>query len=252
MLQQTPADRVIPVWHEWLSAWPTPAAFAEASLGEALRAWGRLGYPRRAARLQQTAMAIVRDHGGEVPSDTESLRALPGVGEYTAAAVQAFAFGRRSIVLDTNVRRVLARTLDGTAQQTSHITTSERLRSQDLWPAPDERSARWSAAVMEFGAIVCKARGPKCAECPIVVHCVWTKDGQPAAPPGRRQPSYTGSDREARGRLMQVLREAGSVATAGDIAAAWADDEQRQRALAGLVADGLAVKLPRGRYALPA
>jgi len=251
MLQQTPADRVIPVWHQWLEAWPTPADFAAASLGDVLRAWGRLGYPRRAARLHESATIIVRDHGGQVPSDTDSLRSLPGVGEYTAAAVQAFAFGRRSVVLDTNVRRVLARTLDGAAQQTNHITTSERVRSDDLWPAAHARSARWSAAVMEFGAVVCKARGPKCTECPIVVHCMWSENGQPAATTVRRQPRYAGSDREVRGRIMQVLRDADRSASASDILAAWPEPDQRQRALDGLVADGLAVRLPRGRYSLP-
>ncbi len=251
MLQQTPADRVIPVWHAWLGAWPTPADLAAASVADALRAWGRLGYPRRAARLHASAVLISRDFAGEVPSDTESLRSLPGVGEYTAAAVQAFAFGRRSIVLDTNVRRVLARTLDGTAQQLDHITTSERVRSNDLWPTTDARSARWSAAVMEFGAVVCKARSPLCERCPVVMHCLWTHDGRPAAPPRRLQPTYEGSDRQARGAIMHVLRSASGSVTAADVAAAWPDDEQRGRALDGLVADGLAVRLPGGRVRLP-
>lgn len=251
MLQQTPADRVIPVWHAWLETWPAPRELAAASVGDALRAWGRLGYPRRAARLHASAVIIARDFDGEVPSATEALRSLPGVGEYTAAAVQAFAFGRRSIVLDTNVRRVLARTLDGAAQQADHITTAERVRSDDLWPAADERSARWSAAVMEFGAVVCRARAPQCHACPVISHCAWTQHGRPAATPGRRQPTYAGSDREARGRIMQVLREADGPAPPRAVASAWPDDEQRQRALDGLVADRLAVRLPRGGYRLP-
>ena len=251
MLQQTPADRVIPVWHAWLATWPTPGDLASAPLADALRAWGRLGYPRRAARLHASAVVITRDFDVQVQSDTESLRGLPGVGEYTAAAVQAFAFGRRSIVLDTNVRRVLARTLDGTAQQLDHITTAERVRSNDLWPAADARSARWSAAVMEFGAVVCKARSPLCDRCPVIEYCLWTEAGRPAPAPRRIQPTYAGSDREARGAIMHVLRTAVDVAAASDVAAAWPDDAQRARALAGLVADGLAMTLPDGRVRLP-
>jgi A/G-specific adenine glycosylase len=251
MLQQTPADRVIPVWIEWLDRWPTPQGLAASSVADALRAWGRLGYPRRAARLHEAAGIIVRDFDGEVPADTYSLRSLPGVGEYTAAAVQAFAFGRRSIVLDTNVRRVLARTLDGASQQANHITTAERTRSDLLWPASHARSARWSASVMEFGAIVCRARAPKCDECPVTAQCSWTREGRPVGAPVKRQPTYPGSDREARGRLMQVLREAGDHASAAAIATAWTDDVQRHRALDALVADGLAIKMTRGRYSLP-
>ena len=251
MLQQTPADRVIPVWHAWLATWPTPGDLASAPLADALRAWGRLGYPRRAARLHASAIVITRDFGGQVPSDAESLRSLPGVGEYTAAAVQAFAFGRRSIVLDTNVRRVLARTLDGTAQQLDHITTAERVRSNDLWPESDARSARWSAAVMEFGAVVCKARSPLCDRCPVVHFCLWTEEGRPAPAPRRIQPAYAGSDREARGAIMHVLRGAIDAAEESELTAAWPDRTQRERALAGLVADGLAVRLPEGRVRLP-
>lgn len=251
MLQQTPADRVIPFWHAWLATWPTPDDLASASVADALRAWGRLGYPRRAARLHASAVAISREFGGLVPADTESLLSLPGVGEYTAAAVQAFAFGRRSIVLDTNVRRVLARTLDGAAQQLDHITTAERVRSDDLWPRADQRAARWSAAVMEFGAMVCKARSPLCDRCPIVEHCVWTEDGRPAAERRRIQPTYVGSDREARGRIMHVLRDAASSVAAPELVAAWPDDEQRRRAIDVLVADGLAVDVAGGGLRLP-
>jgi len=252
MLQQTPVDRVIPVWHAWRERWPTPEALAVSSVGDALRAWGRLGYPRRAARLHASAVIITRDHDGTVPHETEALRALPGVGDYTAAAVQAFAFGRRSVVLDTNVRRVLARTLDGTAAQTPHITTAERTRSDDLWPAEDARSARWSAAVMEFGAVVCTARAPACERCPVQEHCLWTHDGRPQpTEPGRRQPTYAGSDREARGAVLQALRDSLGPLSSRAVASVWADQEQRERALEGLVSDGLVVRLPRGRYALP-
>lgn len=251
MLQQTPVDRVLPVWREWLRRWPSPPSLAAASVGDALRVWGRLGYPRRAARLHASAIIITRDFEGAVPSDCDSLRALPGVGEYTVAAVQAFAFGRRSVVLDTNVRRVLARTLDGTAQQNPHITSAERIRSDDVWPVDDARSARWSAAVMEFGAMVCKARVPECGTCPIVAHCTWTHRGQPPSAPVRRQPTYAGSDRAVRGSIMQLLRDTSGTASAQAITAVCADSQQREQALQGLVADGLAVRHARGRYALP-
>ena len=113
MLQQTPVARVLPVYEAWLARWPTPASLAASPAGEAVRAWGRLGYPRRAIRLHATAQALVERHGGEIPSSVDALRALPGIGSYTAAAVASFAFGQRHAVLDTNVRRVLARLING-------------------------------------------------------------------------------------------------------------------------------------------
>ena len=180
MLQQTPVDRVLPIWQSWMERWPTPADLAADSVGEALRAWGRLGYPRRARWLHQSAVAITERHGGAVPSDVAALRALPGVGDYTAAAVLAFAFGRRSVVLDTNVRRVVARSVHGTAQPSSHITAAERARADDLWPVDHRSSARWSAAVMEFGALVCTARQARMRHLPRPARCAWTLAGQPA------------------------------------------------------------------------
>lgn len=251
MLQQTPAERVIPVWHAWMQRWPTPRDLADASVADALRAWGRLGYPRRATRLHASAVVIATEFDGVVPSDTDALRSLPGVGEYTVAAVQAFAFARRSVVLDTNVRRVLARTLDGSTSPPPHITTAERMRSDDIWPVDHTRASRWSAAVMEFGAIVCRARNPDCDRCPVLTHCLWTREGQPATAPLRRKPTYAGSDREVRGRVMQLLRETHGPTTSQALATAWPDAVQRDRAIEGLLADGLAVQLSRSRYGLP-
>ena len=252
MLQQTPVDRVLPVWHAWLDRWPSPADLASAPLSDALRAWGRLGYPRRAQRLHASAVAIVERHDGEVPDERTALLELPGVGDYTAAAVLAFAFGRRSIVLDTNVRRVLSRTVEGVAQAPSHITTAERQRAEALWPAAHGRSARWSAAVMEFGAVVCTARRPACDSCPVRDRCAWTAAGQPSSPDVvRRQPAYSGSDRQARGRILAVLRDSPSPVPASAIEAAWPDEAQRDRALDGLLADGLVVRLPGRRLGLP-
>lgn len=252
MLQQTPVDRVLPVWPRWMERWPTPADLASAPMADALRAWGRLGYPRRAQRLHQSAVAITEQHGGEVPADMAALRQLPGVGDYTAAAILAFAFDRRSIVLDTNVRRVLSRTLEGVGQAPAHITTAERARADALWPAAHRRSARWSAAVMEFGALVCTARQPSCSTCPVRTRCAWTLAGQPITPgTGRRQAEYEGSDRQVRGRILAILRESPGSVGVSAIEAAWPDAEQRDRALAALLADGLVVPLPRRRFALP-
>lgn len=252
MLQQTPVDRVLPVWSTWLERWPSPSALAQDPVAEAIRAWGRLGYPRRAARLHAAATAIDREHGGAVPEDEEALRALPGVGEYTAAAVMAFAYGRRSVVLDTNVRRVITRALDGEAEPPGHLTRAERELTDSLWPREDARSARWSAAVMEFGALVCRARVPDCGRCPISASCSWLQADRPAAArPARRQPRYDGSDRQARGAVLEVLRTASGPVGAAALAAAWGEDAQRERAISGLIADGLVVRLPRNRYALP-
>ncbi len=251
MLQQTPVDRVLPAWERWLQRWPSPADLASSSSGDAIRAWERLGYPRRAARLHACAVAIVAEHDGAVPDDESALLALPGVGFYTAAAVRAFAFGRRSLVLDTNVRRVLARVLDGRALPPAHITVGERQRADDLWPRDDAAAARWSAAVMEFGALVCTARTPACDACRVTDLCTWRAAGYPEAAPVRRQPRYEGSDRQARGALLRAAREATDDVTAATLARAWPDADQRARALASLLADGLLVAAPKRRYRLP-
>ncbi len=251
MLQQTPVDRVIPFWHAWLERWPEPADLARAGVGEALRAWGPLGYPRRARRLHESATIIVAEHGGRVPEEPAALRALPGVGEYTAAAVLAFAHGRRSLVLDTNVRRVVARAVLGVARPTDHITQAERELADEIWPPSDQRSARWSAAVMELGAVVCTARAPSCGGCPVATRCAWLAAGQPPVDrPVRRQPEYAGSDRQARGRILAALRASVDPLDPEALAGAWPDEEQRDRALAGLLVDGLAQRTGRG-VALP-
>ena len=251
MLQQTPVDRVLPVWQAWMRRWPDPAGLAAAPLSEALRAWGRLGYPRRAKRLHEAARIIVEQHGGTVPEQEAALRALPGVGEYTAAAVRSFAFGRRAVVMDTNVRRVLARTLDGRALPVAHITEQERSRADALWPSADDRGARWSAAVMEFGALVCTARALSCADCPVVHRCTWTSLGQPVdATAPRRQAAYHGSDRQARGHVLSILRAREEPTSSTDLLDGWPDPEQARRALDSLISDGLVTESRAGHYAL--
>ncbi|MQA85046.1 MAG: A/G-specific adenine glycosylase [Streptosporangiales bacterium] len=252
MLQQTPVARVLPAYRAWLARWPNPADLAAEPPGEAVRQWGNLGYPRRALRLHASARAIAERHGGEVPSAHDELRALPGVGDYTAAAVAAFAFRQRHAVLDTNVRRVLARLVDGVEHPPRAQTAAERRLAESLLPADPPTAARWSVAIMELGALVCTARSPRCTDCPVTSGCAWRLAGRPAHDgPQRRGQGYNGTDRQARGRLLAVLRDAAGPVPPEQLAAAWDEPVQRARALDGLVADGLVEPLPDGRYALP-
>jgi len=257
MLQQTPVARVLPEYLSWMARWPTPAALAASPAGEAIRQWGRLGYPRRALRLHETATILTARHGGAVPADLDALRELPGIGSYTAAAVASFAFGQRHAVLDTNVRRVLARLVGGqpgVGAATSAASVAERRLAESLLPAEPAVAARWSVAVMELGALVCTAASPRCGGCPVAGDCAWLAAGRPAEPAGagRRQgQKYDGTDRQCRGRLLAVLRAAGDPVRQADFDAAWAARAQLDRALAGLVADGLVDPLPDGRFALP-
>jgi A/G-specific adenine glycosylase len=249
MLQQTPVSRVLPVYEAWLERWPTPADLAVEPSGEAVRAWGRLGYPRRALRLHACAVAITADHDGEVPDTLEVLRTLPGVGDYTAAAVASFAYGRAHAVLDTNVRRVLGRAVSGVEFPPPSVARAEKDLAESL--LPDERPELWAVAVMELGALVCTANGPSCETCPILEQCQWHGAGRPAYDgPPRRGQAWAGTDRQCRGRLLAVARDADGVVAPARIEAAWAEDAQRERALASLLADGLLVARDGG-YALP-
>jgi A/G-specific adenine glycosylase len=252
MLQQTPVARVRPAYTEWLERWPTPAALAAAAPGDAVRAWGRLGYPRRALRLHAAATMIVAQHGGAVPGDYTALRALPGVGDYTAAAVAAFAFRQRQVVLDTNVRRVLARAMSGVAAPPTAVSVAERKVAEDLLPDDDERAATFSAALMELGALICRAGEPDCAACPIARRCAWRALGYPksTAPP-RRSPGYEGTDRQARGVVLAVLRSDTRPVRRAQLLTAWPDAVQLDRAIDGLVADGLVEPLAGSRFRLP-
>jgi A/G-specific adenine glycosylase len=250
MLQQTPVDRVLPVWRQWLTDWPVPAALAAVEPSAAIRAWGRLGYPRRALRLHAAARVIDQQHGGAVPDDEAALRALPGIGEYTAAAVLAFAFRRRAAVLDTNVRRVHARFFDGQAHPRAAVSSAERSRAMRLLPRTGPAAAEFGVAVMELGALVCTARAPACSRCPLADDCRFLALGAPPAVERRRGQGYAGTDRQARGALLSLLRNADAPLQPGELAVAWDRLEQRERALASLVADGLAVVVGTG-YALP-
>ncbi|WP_406050483.1 A/G-specific adenine glycosylase [Kribbella sp. NBC_00889] len=252
MLQQTPVNRVLPAYHAWLERWPKPVDLAVEPPGEAVRAWDRLGYPRRALRLHAAAQAIVERHGGEVPDDHEALLALPGVGTYTAAAIASFAFGQRHAVVDTNVRRVLARTLTGVAQPTISPTAADQRLAATALPADEPTAARWAVASMELGALICTARTPKCGDCPIRDRCAWVLAGSPPYDgPPRRGQTYGGTDRQVRGRLLAVLRAESGAVPKKALDVCWHDEVQRERALDGLVADGLVEPLPRARYRLP-
>jgi A/G-specific adenine glycosylase len=251
MLQQTPVARVLPVWRAWLDRWPHPGDLAAEEVGEAVRAWGRLGYPRRAQRLHAAATAIRDEHGGEVPADIHDLRALPGVGEYTAAAIASFAHGRGHVVLDTNVRRVLARLEGGTAFPPSTLTKAERERAAAWLPPSDAEAATWAASSMELGALVCTAESPRCGSCPVHDACAWLAAGRPAwdGPPRVGQ-TYAGTDRQCRGVMLGALREA-DAAPEHALLALWpADRAQAQRALASLLADGLVRRRPDGSLSL--
>ena len=252
MAQQTPVARVAPEWVRWLERWPTPSALAAASPGDAVRAWGRLGYPRRALRLHEAAVAIRDRHAGVVPDSVDALRALPGVGDYTAAAVACFAFGIPTPVVDTNVRRVLTRVLLGREYAAPSLTVAERSLAARAMPTTPDDAVVWNVAVMELGALVCSARAPQCHACPITSECAWLGAGRPAYEgPARRGQAWVGTDRQARGTLLQVLRDTASDVPAEALAQAWPDALQRARCLDTLVADGLVEPLAEGRYRLP-
>ena len=278
MSQQTPVARVVPRWLAWLERWPTPTALADAPAGEAVRMWDRLGYPRRALRLHEAATVVRDRHDGVVPTTCDGLLGLPGVGPYTAAATAAFAHGERVVVLDVNIRRVLARLHGAVDPLPGAPTRAETARARALLPEDPARSVRWNAAVMELGATVCTARSPRCDACPVRASCAWaiaahgapgseagrTVDGAargPAGGPGDRDrrahrprttrpQAWAGTDRHVRGLLLAVLRGVHGTVPTEQLEAVWDGRAQTRRCLDGLVADGLAVPAPGG-YRLP-
>lgn len=253
MLQQTQVSRVIPRLEQWLDRWPTPAALAADNPGEAVRAWDRLGYPRRALALHAAAVAITEHHGGAVPADVDALLALPGVGDYTARAVASFAFGLRHPVVDTNVRRVLARAIDGAGAAGPPRVRADLAAMEAVLPADPEAARLTNAGVMELGAIVCTARAPRCDACPIAGGCAWRAAGWPAYE-GAKAPTqsrFAGSDRQVRGLIMAELRASDVPVTREEIAQVWPDAAQRRRALEGLLRDGLATGDDLEGYRLP-
>lgn len=252
MLQQTPVARVIPALERWLVRWPTPADLADVPPGEAVRAWERLGYPRRALRLHGAATAIAEEHGNVVPADVDALLALPGVGPYTARAVAAFAYGIRTPVVDTNVRRVLARAVRGQGEAGPPRTAADLAEMDALLPVDVERAQLVNAGTMELGQTVCTARSPRCEVCPLAEVCAWRAAGYPVydGPRAAVQAKYEGSDRQVRGIVLRELRASDTPVPGDVIRGLWPDAVQLDRALDGLLADGL-VERDGDDYALP-
>lgn len=243
MLQQTQVTRVATEIELWLRRWPTPRALADAPTHEVLRQWGTLGYPRRALRLQDAAVAIVERHGGEVPREVDQLLALPGIGDYTARAVAVFHFGDRHPVVDTNVRRVVARAVRGQGEQGPAVKR-DLAEVEALLPAEREDAALVSIALMELGALVCTARSPKCDACPLADRCAWVAAGRPEYT-GRRAPKqakFHGSDRQVRGKVLGMLRESDMPVPLDDLVVLWSDAVQLDRAVRSLLTDGLVVR----------
>ena len=252
MLQQTPVARVLPIWQAWMTRWPDLGDLAKATPADAVRAWAKLGYPRRALRLHAAARKIVTDFGGAVPSSVEELASLPGVGAYTARAVAAFAFGARTPVVDTNVARVLARAVSGSPQARQTVTATDRVMMEALLPLEPTRAALFSVAVMELGALICIASAPACSACPIRADCAWQRVGAPAySGPRRVAQRFDGTDRQVRGLLLDVLRSSAVPVAAQDLDLVWDDAQQRSRALGSLLADGMVEDMTDGRFALP-
>lgn len=241
MLQQTPVTRVIPHLEAWLARWPTPASMATASPADVVRQWANLGYPRRALWLHRAAIEVTERHGGAVPREVDALLALSGIGDYTARAVAVFAFGDRHPVVDTNTRRVLARAVEGRAQP-GPPSRRDLALMEALLPESDTEAATFNAAAMELGATVCTARAPRCEECPLAGRCAWLAAGRPdTGDTRRRQATFEGSDRQTRGAVLRLLRNAAPQAVPLDaVLPEWPDAAQRDRAIDSLIADGLA------------
>jgi len=248
MLQQTPVARVLPKWIEWMERWPTPAELAKATPAHVITAWGRLGYPRRALRLHESAKIIARDFNNEVPENEEVLRSLPGIGDYTAAAISAFAFGTNTLVMDVNIRRVLVRVLDGKEHPTSSPTVRERESRLSILPRVN--ADNWAAATMELGALICTSKNPSCNDCPVISQCKWRKNGYPQTELVRKSQDWHGTDRKCRGTVVQALRENESL-TLSAIKKLWPEESQVEKALETLLADHLIEEHSRSRFRLP-
>jgi A/G-specific adenine glycosylase len=248
MLQQTPVARVLPIYIEWMKRWPTPEALAAATPAQVITAWGRLGYPRRALRLHECAKVISTQYKGQIPETQSELRELPGIGDYTSAAIVAFAFEGRSLVLDINIRRVFARVIDGVEVPTAAPTKSEREKREKLIPSKNPHV--WAAATMELGALICTAKNPKCGQCPLADQCIWRSLDYPLSDQPKRTQSWHGTDRQCRGVIVQALRENPALSKK-EIMQLWDVPSQVEKALLTLLEDGLVVAQKRERFSLP-
>ncbi len=235
MLQQTPVNRVLPKWNEWMERWPDPASLASAKKSDVISAWGRLGYPRRALRLYESAKVIADSHNNRVPREIEILRSLPGIGDYTAAAIAAFAYGESTLVLDVNIRRLFSRVYDGIETPSSSQSQYERRIRAELSPRD---GAKWAAATMEFGALICTSRNPLCEVCPVKNSCAWRAAGYPKSEVKSKTQDWHGTDRKCRGTILQALREKKKLSPDA-LKKLWEDGSQVEKALKTLLADGL-------------
>ena len=283
MSQQTQMSRVVPYWTAWMRVWPDAASLAAAPKAEVITAWGRLGYPRRALRLQECARQVAGQYADRLPRDYDQLVALPGIGDYTASAVMSFAYGERIAVIDTNIRRVLSRVFLGRESTGGAASREERQLAWQVLPededpeASDHRvngdarletadpqirsaawreppSARWNQAVMELGATVCVARKPACDICPLAGHCRFLKAGLPGLGSGRTRPRqrFAGTDRQIRGSILQALRQASGAPVFRKDLKPLCDDEIRlDRCIASLDEDGLLEIGQDGSLSLP-
>jgi A/G-specific adenine glycosylase len=242
MAQQTGVDRVIPRYRAFVARFPTPASCAAAPVGDVVRLWVGLGYNRRAINLHRCAAAVVERHGGRLPPDLAALRALPGIGPYTARAVLAFAFEHDVGVVDTNVGRVLAR-WEGRPLRPREA----QARADDL--VPPGRSWPWNQSLMELGASVCRRRRPECRRCPARAGCAWLAAGLSRPDPAdgsagvsTGQPRFAGSDRQGRGRLVDALCRAPVPVGEAALVMGWPDDAARaDRVVVAMLAEGLVV-----------
>jgi len=248
MLQQTPVARVEPIWHTWMKLWPTPKDLAAATPAQVIKEWGRLGYPRRALRLRECAQVIATDFNNKVPDNEIQLRKLPGIGDYTAAAVMAFAFQERSLVLDINIRRLFSRIYDGVQSPTAAPNKTERAARAEL--VPKKNAHIWAAATMELGALICTAQKPKCEICPVADSCKWRSLNYPQSDQPKRTQACNGTDRQCRGIIVQALRENDSLSEK-EIKKLWILESQVEKALETLLADGLISQSARNKYSLP-
>lgn len=264
MSQQTQMSRVVPYWNDWMERWPDAAALAGAAKSDVITAWGRLGYPRRALRLQECARVVASDYGNELPQTYDELLALPGIGDYTASAVMSFAFGERIAVVDTNIRRVLSRVFLGVESLGGAASPAERALAKRVLPQDgvskcrrfDRSSVVWNQSVMELGAIVCTAKSPLCEACPVSSRCVFLRDGRPGLGERRTRPRqrFQGTDRQVRGLVLNALRDLPEGEIAVDrksLERLWDDHIQLDRCIASLDEDGLIEILPNADVRLP-
>jgi A/G-specific adenine glycosylase len=248
MLQQTPVQRVLPIYQEWMKRWPTAADLAKATPAQVITAWGRLGYPRRALRLHECAKVITSELKGAIPNDEAELKKLPGIGEYTSAAIVAFAFEGKSLVLDINIRRLFSRLYQGEEAPTAAPTKAERTEYAQY--VPDKKAHLWAAATMELGALICTAKKPLCGRCPVADKCKWRSLDYPSSERVKRSQSWHGTDRQCRGTIVQALRDNPKLSRR-EISLLWDVPSQVEKAILTLLDDGLIEEQRKGIFSLP-